>query len=80
MLFHSGIKMKHFQSISTEVQNYKGHIENIRDTAVDLINHGALFQARVQPELIEINQRWENIFKNVQVRFAACVTVFQVIC
>nr|XP_027238839.1 dystrophin-like isoform X4 [Penaeus vannamei] len=54
------------KSISTEVQNYKGHIENIRDTAVDLINHGALFQARVQPELIEINQRWENIFKNVQ--------------
>ncbi|XP_066986162.1 dystrophin-like isoform X26 [Macrobrachium rosenbergii] len=55
------------KAVASEVQNYKSHIENIRDTAVDLINHGTLFQARVQPELVQINQRWENIFKTVQV-------------
>ncbi|XP_066986137.1 dystrophin-like isoform X4 [Macrobrachium rosenbergii] len=54
------------KAVASEVQNYKSHIENIRDTAVDLINHGTLFQARVQPELVQINQRWENIFKTVQ--------------
>ncbi|XP_068223554.1 microtubule-actin cross-linking factor 1-like [Palaemon carinicauda] len=57
---------KLIKAVASEVQNYKAHIENIRDTAVDLINHGTLFQARVQPELVQINQRWENIFKTVQ--------------
>ncbi|KAK7068113.1 hypothetical protein SK128_001327 [Halocaridina rubra] len=57
---------KLMKSVGTEVQNYKSHIENIRDTAVDLINHGTLFQARVQPELVNINHRWENIHKTVQ--------------
>ncbi|XP_066986178.1 dystrophin-like isoform X40 [Macrobrachium rosenbergii] len=60
------------KAVASEVQNYKSHIENIRDTAVDLINHGTLFQARVQPELVQINQRWENIFKTVQVKCEEC--------
>ncbi|KAK8748067.1 hypothetical protein OTU49_016299, partial [Cherax quadricarinatus] len=57
---------KIIKSVSSEIQNYKGQIENIRDTAVDLINHGVLFQARIQPELVLINQRWENIYRTVQ--------------
>ncbi|XP_042209207.1 dystrophin-like [Homarus americanus] len=56
------------KSVSSEIQSYKGQIENIRDTAVDLINHGVLFQARIQPELVLINQRWENIYRTVQVK------------
>ncbi|KAK8748070.1 hypothetical protein OTU49_016299, partial [Cherax quadricarinatus] len=59
---------KIIKSVSSEIQNYKGQIENIRDTAVDLINHGVLFQARIQPELVLINQRWENIYRTVQVK------------
>ncbi|XP_069940660.1 microtubule-actin cross-linking factor 1 isoform X2 [Cherax quadricarinatus] len=61
---------KIIKSVSSEIQNYKGQIENIRDTAVDLINHGVLFQARIQPELVLINQRWENIYRTVQVTSA----------
>ncbi|XP_069180920.1 LOW QUALITY PROTEIN: dystrophin [Procambarus clarkii] len=57
---------KLIKSVSSEIQSYKGQIENTRDTAVDLINHGVLFQARIQPELVLINQRWENIYRTVQ--------------
>ncbi|XP_071545204.1 uncharacterized protein [Panulirus ornatus] len=57
---------KLMKGVSLEMQNYKSQIENIRDTAVHLINHGVLFQARIQPELLLINQRWENIYKIMQ--------------
>ncbi|XP_071545202.1 uncharacterized protein [Panulirus ornatus] len=59
---------KLMKGVSLEMQNYKSQIENIRDTAVHLINHGVLFQARIQPELLLINQRWENIYKIMQVK------------
>ncbi|XP_071545194.1 uncharacterized protein [Panulirus ornatus] len=61
---------KLMKGVSLEMQNYKSQIENIRDTAVHLINHGVLFQARIQPELLLINQRWENIYKIMQVTSA----------
>ncbi|XP_076057389.1 dystrophin-like, partial [Oratosquilla oratoria] len=53
------------KKVSQEVQDYKGQIESIRDTSVELISHGELFESRVQPELVTINQRWEHIFKTV---------------
>ncbi|CAL4069884.1 unnamed protein product, partial [Meganyctiphanes norvegica] len=57
---------KTIKKLSGEVQDYKSQIEHIRDTAVDLIAHGTLFQDRIQPELVNINQRWEIISRTVQ--------------
>ena len=57
-----------FKVLSKEVQDYKSQIENVRETAANLIDHGTLFQARLQPELLIINERWEKIYQSLQVR------------
>jgi dystrophin len=53
--------------LQAEISDLVGQVEEVRDSALSLMNKSDHYSAMVEPELTHLNQRWEDIRQRVKV-------------
>jgi dystrophin len=58
-----------FQTLQLEQNELSGQVDEVRDSAIDLMNNGDRYHKMVEPELTQLNRRWEDVSTNFKVHF-----------
>ena len=53
--------------LQMEQSELVSQVDQVRDSAVDLMNNSDKYQQLVEPELTHLNQRWEEITDSLKV-------------
>ena len=63
LLFSQRLFSRHLslQTLSFEHDDMNNQVEDVRDSAIDLMTKGDKYQRLVEPELTTLNQRWDEV-------------------
>jgi hypothetical protein len=53
--------------VQEEQRDMLGHVDEVRDAAVELMRHGGHYHKTVEPKLALLNQHWEEISDRLKV-------------
>ena len=56
-----------FQRLQVELNELGSQVDEVRDTAINIMNRSDRYQKMVEPELTHLNQRWEDVSHKIKV-------------
>ncbi|KAI8520841.1 hypothetical protein Bbelb_005950, partial [Branchiostoma belcheri] len=60
-----GLLVSHLK-LQLEANRLRGTVDQVRDQAMELMQHGPAVQGMVEPELINLNSRWESVCEKIR--------------
>ncbi len=57
----------YLQTLQLEQSELVSAVDTVRDSAIELMNKSTKHQKMVEPELIQLNQRWEETSDKIKV-------------
>ncbi|XP_078699259.1 dystrophin-like isoform X33 [Branchiostoma floridae x Branchiostoma belcheri] len=55
-----------YKKLQLEANRLRGTVDQVRDQAMELMQHGPAVQGMVEPELINLNSRWESVCEKIR--------------
>lgn len=56
-----------------ELNELSSQVDEVRDSAINLMNKSDRYNKMVEPELTHLNQRWEEISDRLKVKIYLCI-------
>ncbi|XP_064628408.1 dystrophin-like isoform X4 [Lineus longissimus] len=57
-------EVERYKTLQLEQNELSGQVDQTRDAAIDLMNNGDRYHKMVEPELTQLNRRWEDVSTN----------------
>ncbi|XP_069136952.1 dystrophin-like isoform X1 [Argopecten irradians] len=70
----SELQREKMKNLQVELNEYASQVDEVRDTAIQLINKSDRYNSMVEPELTHLNQRWEELNTKVKAKQNILVT------